>query len=198
MKRIYAILFTLLLSWPVSAQFFMGISYDGAVPGGEFRNFINSASFMGLSAVGRVYVAKNKSVGMTIGWNRFLQTSDEPLYYEGNWYYEPHKRAAYLMPFLLNFHYYFDLSKKTKIYAGLNGGFYYIVQKFKLTDSNEKLLNNSLHLGAAPEIGFMQSWSSGLEGFFGVRYNYVLPRKDTISFSHWSFYIGLAVKTSYF
>ncbi len=198
MKRLYTILFILLLSWPASAQYFMGISYDAAAPSGEFRDFISSTSFVGFSAVGRIYLGKNKSVGLTIGWTRFLQSSDEPLYYKGEWYYEPHERSAYLMPFLLNFHYYFDLNQKTKLYAGLNGGFYYIIQKFKLTDKNEKALNNSLHLGVTPEIGFLQSWSSGLEGFFGVRYNYVLPRKDTISFSYWSFYIGLAIQTSYF
>lgn len=198
MKRIYSLLLILLFSWPVSAQYFMGISYDAAVPSGEFRNYISSPTFMGFSALGRVFVDKDKSVGLTIGWTRFLESSAEPIYYEGQWYYEPNERSAYLMPFLLNFHYYFELSKKTKLYAGLNGGFYYIIRKFKLTDTKEKTLNNSLHIGVAPEIGFLQYWASGLEGFFGVRYNYVLPRKNTIRFSHWSFYIGLAIQTSYF
>ena len=198
MKKIYSLLLILLLVWPVSAQYFMGISYDAGVSSGEFRDFISSPTFLGFNALGRVFVGDNKSVGLAISWTRFLESSDEPLYYEGEWYYEPNERSTYIMPFLLNFYYYFELSKKTKLYTGLNGGFYYIVQKFKLVDKNEKVLNNSLHFGLAPEIGFLQKWPSGLQGFFGVRYNYVIPRKDTISFNYWSIYIGLAIQTSYY
>jgi len=196
MKKIYVIFFVFTMSWPLSAQAIMGISYDMSVPSGELRDFISATSFMGFSAEGRVYVDKNKTVGLTIGWTRFIETSGEPLFIDGTWYYEPQERSAYIMPFLLNFHYYLEVSKKTSLYAGLNGGFYYIVQKFKIT--NEKLLNNTLHLGIVPEVGVIQTWSSGIKGIFGARYNYVLPRKESIAFSHWSFYIGLAVQTSYF
>ena len=196
MKYLRILIFVLFLYLPLSAQYIVGINYDISVPGGELKDFISETSLLGFSSAGRVYLDKNKSVGLNIGWTRFLQASDEPLYHDGKWYYGVQQRSVYIMPFLLNFHYYVNIKKDIRLFAGVNAGFYYVIQKFKL--NKEKLLDNTLHPGFAPDAGIIQTLSSGIRGIMGVRYNYVIPVRNGANFNYWNFYIGFVIQTSYF
>ena len=58
----------------------LSMSYNIAVPLGDFSNYINLTSFRGMNVQLDYYLSDRLAIGGTIGWNGFYQKKDRESY----------------------------------------------------------------------------------------------------------------------
>ena len=202
MKLKYII--TLLFLFTVSSfaqEFITDITWNMAFQNSKLKEYISDNSFKGVGLEGRRFLEKNISVGLKFGWNIFDQRVDKPIEIDGENYggtiSGTQVRHINSFPLMANIHYYYGKRRNFRLFAGLNTGMYYIVQRLDL--GVWRLESSNWHFGLAPEVGFLIPFGGGDSQLIVTgRYNYAfdagtsLGGKEDNYYSYWGINIGFA------
>ena|GEM_PF-189867 len=187
-----AVLVVLLTSSLAYADDFIGLTYDMAVPGGKLGDYLGEASWRGFTFEGRRGFGEMWSVGVSLNYNVFHETTDEMIALESQDISGTQFRVVYCLPLLATAHYYFnwDYYQAVEPYVGIGVGGYRIERRldigvYSITDKN-------WHFGLAPEAGLVVPFDFQTSFYFNVKYNYALGTAGIGPYSYWGFNIGMA------
>ena len=195
MKKIYAILLVMSLSFPSFAQDYIStLSYNMgmAVDGSDMAEFIDDVSYKGFSMGSRQYLSRFSSVGFEVGWNVFDKKEYGTFDQDNITATGTQIRYINAFPIMLNYHLYMGNRRGIRIYFGAGAGTYYIEQRqqlglFAVTTSN-------WHWGLAPEVGILIPMGRTTSLNVSAKYNYAFEAGDSIQYQYIGLNIGFAFK----
>ena len=163
MKKAFASILILFTAQAVRAQTnVFTLQYNVSVPVSEMTDYIDDASFRGLSADWRWFNIRKThlAAGFSLGWQVFDQGATGTFQLDNGAVTGVQKRYLNTFPMLITGYYYFSTAwRDPKIYVGGGVGAYYVIQNFDL--GVNRLEASNWHFGAAPEVGFqfpMEGW----------------------------------------
>ena len=161
------LLLLILLSFSgVSGQQILGLSYNIAVPVGGMKDVIDQTSWVGFGVEGRQFTDDHTAFGLSFFWNKFIASAPiaGPLF----------ETRVDQYPLTLNISYFTGSeSSEFRPYAALNAGAFFI------TAWTETGKDKNVHLGIAPEIGFLANLFHDLNAMVFIRYNYPFSRPNS-------------------
>jgi opacity protein-like surface antigen len=189
MKILLTIAMVLVLSAPAFAQdWFWGLTWGAAFPGGETRDYITNESFRNFGLEGRKFTSPHLSLGLSFNWSVFNEETDAISQIRGGAVSGTQFRYINAFPLLATAHTYLGDDEGTQLYLGAGVGAYYVEQRteiglFAVTEDN-------WHFGVAPEAGL--SFAMGWQARFLVmtRYNFV-AETDGREYQWWEVRIGI-------
>lgn len=164
------------LSVGVHAQMFAGLSYQVSLPTSDTKDFISKTSWVGFGLEIKKVVKENFSLGAEMNWIKFSEeVTIGPI---------TERRTINSYPALLTAHYYVGNKEKFTPYIGLGAGIYYIRNKFG------NLLDDNIHLGLAPELGFILRMKPHMGLLGAVRYNHAFEAGGW-KHTYWTAKVGI-------
>lgn len=156
---------------PASAQVLGGLTYSWANPTGDLtRNFIGNDSWVGFSVEGRRFVNPNMTVGLSLGYTAFYESSTDPLFFPGGTVSGEQYRSLNVFPLLVTGHLYSKAGGRIQTYIGLGVGVYYMRQLMDIGPGTVETTN--WIMGFAPELGFILNKGAQTEVAIFGKYNY--------------------------
>lgn len=156
---------------PAAAQALVGATYTWSNPAGDLsENFLGNDSWLGFSIEARRLLNPNASVGLSVGYTGFYESTTEPIYFPGGAVSGEQYRSMNVFPLLVTGHFYSKAGGKIQTYIGLGVGVYYMKQLMDVADASVTTTN--WVLGFAPEIGFILNKGANREIAVFAKYNY--------------------------
>jgi hypothetical protein len=156
---------------PASAQVLGGLTYTVANPVGDLsRDYIDNNSFVGLSVEGRRFINPNATVGLSLGYTAFYQSTTNPLYFPGGTVTGEQYRSLNVFPLMVTGHLYSKAGGRIQTYIGVGLGVYYMKQLLDVGPTTFTTTN--WIMGFAPELGFILNKGAQKEVAIFGRYNY--------------------------
>ena len=196
MKKVYIIIFVMLISMSVFAQnSITALTYTISVPTEDTQKFIENESYLGISFDAKTYIMDWMTVGGYVGWHVLYGQTDEVLEIEkghvsGNQY-----RYINSFPIMLNSHIYLGGVDCFRPYFGINVGGYYVWERFEM--GLIVLEDKKMRWGLAPEVGFTVPIGD-VHLQLGMKYNIAIKPSESNIFndpmhtSYVTFHIGFA------
>jgi hypothetical protein len=166
-----------------------GVSYQGALPGGDTKLMADGFSWRGIGLEGRTSVRSNLSVGAFVGWNVFNDEVDGTISVAGADVSGFQSRFVNAVPLLATAHVYSGSKGGTRAYLGGGIGTYWVENRLELGQT--ALTSSNWHFGLAPEVGIILPKESFAAGFLSIKYNYAFE-SGGLAHSYWTFGIGIA------
>jgi len=156
---------------PASAQVLGGLSAFWSLPAGDLSDrFIGNDSWVGISVEGRRFINPNLTVGVSVGYTAFYESTTEPLYFPSGAVSGEQYRSMNVFPLMVTGHVYSKAGGRIQTYIGLGLGVYYMKQ---LMDVGQGTVETSNWImGFAPELGFILNKGSNTEIAVFGKYNY--------------------------
>jgi outer membrane protein len=156
MKKIYITFVCLFFAGALYAQSNTAITYSMGFTSGDLSDYIQKASFRGMTIDYHKMVNPNIGVGVSFGWNVFYEAKPYDTYTVDNvslsgkqWRYSNH------FPMLLSAGYYLKPGETVNPYVGLGAGTIYTLRN---TDMNLYTLEQEAwNFALQPEVGFNYS-----------------------------------------
>lgn len=176
------------------SQTHLTLSYTMSFSTGETNDFINKASFRGVSLDGRRFLNDNISLGGYTNWTTFYKEMPDASYTDGTITLSGVQyRYINSMPILFNAHYFTGSPDEgIRLYGGVGVGTYYINQRTDMgiwTTST-----NKWHFGFAPEIGILVPTGSGPVINVSAKWNYALKAGDSMDYSWFGLNLGYVLQ----
>lgn len=147
---------------------------------GDFRDFIDEASFRGFNFDGRSMINANFSVGGGIGWNVFNKSYSRSTY-EFNGGALTGKKWDYFfqMPLYINAHYYFTHSGPVQPRIGIATGGYYT--EYEVQMGSFAVVDKQWKFGFTPELEIYVPFSNSFGISVSGKYNYIFYNDNNIN-----------------
>ncbi len=156
---------------PASAQVLGGLTYSWANPAGDLsENFIGNDSWIGVSVEGRRFINPNVTVGVSLGYTAFYESTTDAIYFPGGTVSGEQYRSMNVFPLLVTGHLYSKAGGRVQTYIGLGLGVYYMKQLMDIGPGTVETSN--WIMGFAPELGFILNKGSQTEIAVFGKYNY--------------------------
>jgi hypothetical protein len=192
MKYILTLIITVFISVSSFGQSIYTANYTMSFGVGETAEYINSASFRGVTFEGRGFLSDQFSLGGLFSWSTFYEElagasfTENSMTVTGTQY-----RYINAFPILFQGHYYLgDDEYEPRVYLGGGFGAYKINQRFNI--GVWSLEERNWHFGLSPEVGLLLPVSMDTQFNISFRYHYVFKAKDTIDHSWFGLSLGLA------
>ena len=175
------------------SQYLATVSYTMSFATGETADFINKASFRGLTLDGRGFLLDNFSLGGSVNWTTFYDNPPEQTISDGSLSITgvPYKYLN-ACPILFSAHYYTGTPDEgLRIFGGMGIGTYYINQRtdMGLWTSSE----DHWHFGFAPEVGVLIPVGVSSNFVLSAKWNYAFKSGDSINFNWFGLNIGFTI-----
>lgn len=192
MKYIVIIFAAVLISAASYSQAIYSVDYTMSFGVGETGDYINSASFRGMTFEGRGFVSDQFSLGGLFTWTTFYEKLAGESYTEG---YSTLTGTQYryinAFPILFQAHWYSnDDEFEPRVYLGGGIGPYKMNQRTNV--GVWSLEHRNWHFGVSPEVGLLFPISMDTQFNISFRYHYVFKAKDTIDHSWFGLSLGFA------
>ena len=156
---------------PARAQVLGGLTYTWANPAGDLSDkFIGNDSWLGVSVEGRRFINPNVTVGVSLGYTAFYESTTEPIFFPGGTVSGEQYRSMNVFPLLVTGHLYSKAGGRIQTYIGLGLGVYYMKQLMDVGSGT--VTTNNWIMGFAPELGFILNKGSEKEIAIFGKYNY--------------------------
>lgn len=156
---------------PAGAQVLGGLSYSWSNPVGDLsRDFINNDSWLGFSVEGRRFINANATVGLSLGYTAFYETTTDAVFFPGGTVSGEQYRSLNVFPLMVTGHLYSKASGRVQTYIGLGLGVYYMKQLMDIGPGSVETTN--WIMGFVPELGFILNRGSRTEIAIFGKYNY--------------------------
>jgi len=156
---------------PASAQVLGGLTYFGSNPTGDLsNNFISNNSFIGFSVEGRRFVNPNVTIGLSLGYTAFYETTTDALTFPSATVSGDTYRSLNVFPLMVTGHLYSKAGGNIQTYIGLGLGVYYMKQLMDVGPATIETTN--WIMGFAPELGFILNKGARTEVAIFGKYNY--------------------------
>lgn len=156
---------------PATAQVLGGLTYSWANPAGDLnRKFIGNDSWLGFSVEGRRFINPNTTVGLSLGYTAFYESTTEAIFFPGGTVSGDQYRSLNVFPLLVTGHLYSRAGGRIQTYFGLGVGVYYMKQLMDVGPATVTTTN--WILGFAPELGFILNKGAQIEIAIFGKYNY--------------------------
>ncbi|MBX2964042.1 MAG: hypothetical protein KF687_16130 [Cyclobacteriaceae bacterium] len=200
MKKYIVIALLIVLTSAVKAQHFSSfrMHYDVAVPLGDFSDYIDRASWRGVSIDSRWEVNPKVTAGFNLGWQVFSQRFDnvtEVLSSGRTTVNGTQFRFVNTYPMQVNAHYYLGEEYSIRPWAGLSVGTAFTDQRTQVGFIEIK--DTSWSFALTPQVGIDIPVDSNNTCFtFNVRYNYF--SQNTVSHNYSFLIFGVGFKFGYY
>jgi hypothetical protein len=156
---------------PAQAQVLGGLTYTWANPAGDLsKNFIGNDSWLGFSVEGRRFFNPNMTIGVSLGYTAFYESTTEPIFFPGATVSGEQYRSMNVFPLLATAHLYSKAGGRIQTYIGLGVGVYYFRQLMDVGPTT--VTTNNWIIGFAPELGFIINKGASKELAIFGKYNY--------------------------
>ncbi|HQR19079.1 MAG TPA: hypothetical protein PK948_11940 [Gemmatimonadales bacterium] len=156
---------------PTQAQVLGGLTYSWANPAGDLSdNFIGNDSWLGFSVEGRRFLNPNATIGVSLGYTAFYESTTDPIFFPGGTVSGEQYRSMNIFPLLVTGHLYSKAGGKIQTYIGLGVGVYYMKQLMDVGPGT--VTTNNWIMGFAPELGFILNKGAQKEIAIFGKYNY--------------------------
>jgi len=156
---------------PASAQVLGGLTYSWSNPVGDLsRDYINNDSWLSFTVEGRRFINPNATVGVSLGYTAFYETTSEQIFFPGGTVSGEQYRSLNVFPLLVTGHLYSKAGGRIQTYIGVGLGVYYMKQLMDIGPGTVETSN--WILGFAPELGFILNKGANTEVAVFGRYNY--------------------------
>jgi hypothetical protein len=167
-------------------QQLIGLSYTVAIPHGDTREFIDQTSYAGFGIEGRQFINDQISLGLSFGWSKFSQESQQISGTTVN----IEENLLDSFPLVFNASYYmFDEPAGFRPYAGFNAGVYFI--NARRISTQQSFQDKSLYFGAAPELGIFAEMFYDINMLIFLRYNYTIKFSGSGNYPYFSLHFTL-------
>lgn len=159
-------------------QQLLGVSYNIAVPVAGMKDVIDQPSWVGFGVEGRQFINNHTAFGLSFFWNKFIREAPigGPLF----------ETRVDQYPLTLNISYYSGAeSSDFRPYAALNAGAFFI------TAWTETGKDKQIHLGIAPEAGFLASLMHDLNVMMFLRYNLPFSQANSSRYTNLSIHLTM-------
>jgi hypothetical protein len=152
---------------------------------GELKDFISDASFRGFYMDGRGFINDNISIGGGIGWNVFYQDHPRATYeFDGGAITGQRWDYFFVMPLLVNAHYYFTHQGQIQPRVGISTGGYYTEREVQI--GNLYVQDHLWKYGITPEVEVylpfgISDWGLNLS----AKYNFLFYNDDKMDMSNY-------------
>jgi opacity protein-like surface antigen len=177
-----------------SRDWWFGATYQGALPGGDTKDFTEGFSWRNIGIEGRTLLKDNLSLGLYAGWNVFNDEVDGTISLGGADVSGYQSRFVNAIPLLATIHLYSSRRSGVRPYIGGGLGTYWVENRVELGLTG--LESDNWHFGLAPEVGFAMPMQNNVAAYVSVKYNYAFEAGD-VSHSYWTFGIGIATSDMY-
>jgi len=177
-----------------SREWFTGVTYQGALPGGDTKEFAEGFSWRNIGIEGRTEIRDNLSAGLYVGWNVFNDETDETISVAGADVSGYQSRFVNALPILATMHLYSSKRSGVRPYIGAGIGTYWVEERLEL--GLTALEASNWHFGLAPEVGFVLPMQNQFASYFSVKYNYAFEAGG-LTHSYWTFGIGIAASNRF-
>jgi len=187
-----AALFIVLAAGAAQADDFVALTWGMALPSGDLKDYTGKFSLRGFTFEGRHFFKDNWSVGGSLNYNTFYETTDELISIENRDISGTQFRVVYSMPLLATAHYYinWDYYQKVRPYVGLGVGAYRMERRLDI--GVYSIRERNWHFGLAPEFGIGIPFDFTKSICFNVKYNYAFEAGGIGPYSYWGFNLGAA------
>lgn len=177
------------------AQSVVEVSYQTALPMGEFSDLISNFSGRGMGLEYQYLVDDELGIGLKLGWNVFTDVgSDNEIYMterNGSDVTLRGKKYDYVnvYPIMANVTYYIgtdDLDVRPVLSLGVGGMVINHRTDMGLFTTSEQ----NFHFGMSPKIG-VDIPAGSVSVVPSITYNYAPPANDSITFSYIGFNLGI-------
>ena len=193
MKRIVFIISVFLSTLTLSAQDFVGVSWDMSTGLSDTYNYISRPSLRGFTFFDmRSFLRTDISVGGSFGLNTFHNSltgsfTDESATITG-------KQLRYInsLPLMANFHYYIDEDREDiTFYVGSGIGTYILEQR---TDMGLYTSGSGFkwHFGFQPQLGMLIPVSDRYQFHLAFKYHHAFKRSDWDGVNYLALSLGIA------
>ncbi len=119
---------------------------------------------------GRRFINPNLTVGVSVGYTAFYESTTEPLYFPSGAVSGEQYRSMNVFPLMVTGHVYSKAGGRIQTYIGLGLGVYYMKQLMDVGPGTVE--TNNWIMGFAPELGFILNKGSNTEIAVFGKYNY--------------------------
>ncbi|MGZ3853598.1 MAG: outer membrane beta-barrel protein [Flavisolibacter sp.] len=171
----FMVLFTVAQAQKGETKF--GISYNVALPMGEFKNVVSNTSFSGFNASILHGVSDNLSVGFVTGFQDFYQKNARQTYHftDGSDVSAVVTNTVQTIPILVDAKYNFNPTSNIQPYAAIGVGGNMVVYNTLYGEFGSQ--QSKFGFAARPEVGLMIPFKNKSSGFeIGASYN-IMPFK---------------------
>lgn len=190
LKTIFISILFLVMAVTGYSQYLATVGYTMSFASGETTDFINNASFRGITLDGRGFLTDNFSLGGSINWTTFYDNPAEQTISDGALSITgvPYKYLN-ACPILFTAHYYTGVPDEgLRVFGGVGLGTYYINQR---TDMGLwSSIDDHWHFGFAPEIGVLIPMGFSSKIILSVKWNYALKSNDSINYNWFGLNLG--------
>ncbi len=151
----------------------------------ELKDFISDASFRGFYMDGRGFINDNISIGGGIGWNIFYQDYPRDTYeFPGGAITGQKWNYFFVMPLLVNAHYYFSHQGQIQPRIGLSTGGYYTEKEVQI--GNLYVKDHLWKYGITPELEVYLPFGTSEWGLnLAAKYNFIFYNEDKMDMSNY-------------
>jgi len=175
-KLAVLVILVLVLSIGAYAQMFAGATYHVTIPFKDTKDFVSKTSWLGFGLEIRKIVAENFTLGIEMDWVKFSEdVTIGPI---------TEKRTINSYPALITANYYVGNKEGFMSYIGLGAGIYYIRNKWG------NLMSDNIHLGLAPELGFIYRIKPHLGLLASVKHNHAFEAGGW-THTYWTVKVGV-------
>ncbi|WP_057938573.1 outer membrane beta-barrel protein [Algoriphagus resistens] len=193
MKNILIILiFTFSASVAYSQNNLTAIQYSMGFGTGDLSDYIDKASFRGISIDYRKMVQPNVGVGVDLGWNVFYDERADDTYELGKLTYSGKQfRYNNQFPVLVAADYYFQPGEKVNPFAGLGTGIMFSNRKTDMGvySFSQEAVNFTLR----PEIGVLYNLNTKVGFKLSGKYYYGFEAGELPAQSYYTLNLGIVL-----
>ncbi len=183
MKKLFLILmFTALASVSAQQKYVVG-TVSTSFTLAHFNNFIPNISPLGLNVEYRKFIDRDISIGFAGGINYFSSSSTSDYNFDGTVITGDNDRSVFVIPLLLQTHYFFGYRNKPSFNFGFGFGAIYVGKSVKY--SGNTLSQNRFHVAIVPDAGFTYPINDNLQFIAQLKFNYAMAtikKSDSDSF----------------
>lgn len=198
MKKLLIIIAVLASTGAFAQRSYWSFNYHMSFATGEQQDYIESASFRGISIDGRAFLDSNISIGGSFSWEVFDEIKrnlpPQPIdvgidNVEGS-ISGVQYRFINTLPIMVNGHFYMGSDGTIRPYFGLGVGTSYVEQR---TDIGfVSILGKKWGFAVQPEVGVMIPFGlTGAAANISGRFRYITETADTLPISFFTLAVGL-------
>ena len=191
-KVLYILLFTVIASSAMAQESFVSWQYSMGFGSGDLHNYINPASFRGVTFNYSKVVKEGVALGLELGWNVFYENRPFDTYTTGNISYSGNQwRHSNNVPLLFSADYYLNADERITPFAGLGMGTMYTE---RMTDFGAySFKNDAWQFAVKPELGIIVK-TGGANLSLSSKYYYGFKGGDLPAQSYFTINVGLVFR----
>ncbi len=145
-------------------------TYQVSFPVEDTKKFTDAVSFIGGGIDFRKRITGGTTAGVYMAWNVFHERTSSTIDLPFGAVSGSQDRYLNSFPIMVGLYQYFGHKRSTRVYLGVNGGGYLLIQSFRIgvTEFEE----DSWEWGVAPEAGVVIPLQTGLWFVTNARYNW--------------------------